>query len=134
MEDKQGDFFGQVVVIIMVCLVVYFRVKRARFWSKHGIRAVARVIKIQDSGRKGYSGGGVFTSNGGVGYESGGIIWDLHLDIEQQELPARRLYIDHRFKDGFGPPQAGDFLDILIHPKKPDKIVILPRNEPETAE
>ncbi len=53
------------------------------------------------------------------------IVWDLYLEIEQKDMPLRRLWIYYQFNYGAPLPQAGDKVAIYIHPEKPDKIVIV---------
>lgn len=89
--------------------------------------ASALVNKIIDSGMKTCTGFGNITTYNKYGPQS--IVWDLFLEIEELGKPNRRLNIYHRFGDGFDPPQVGDRLSILIHPKNPDKIKILSRAE-----
>lgn len=134
MEKQQVDNLVLAGIITLVGSVVFFRIRRAKFWSEKGIPAVAHVTKIIDSGMKGHSSVSFSIPVAGAGFSSSGVIWDLYLEIEQPGLPVRRLNTYHRFKDGFDPPQAGDTLPILVHPKNPDKIVFLPRNMAENRE
>ena len=128
MEEQQVEQLIGGSIIILVGLIVFFRVKRAQFWSEKGITATARVTNIIDTGATGHTNISFSLPIAGAWFSSSGIIWDLYLEIEQPGLPFRRLNIYHRFKDGYEPPQVGDILNILAHPKNPDKIIILPRD------
>jgi len=107
-EMGLGDLFRVLFIAAVIGLIIYLRIKKQKFWKEKGVAATAHVVKIQKSGRM-------------VGNE---IVWDVHLDVDQPGKPLRRLYVDHRFEWGFAPPEAGDVLAILIHPNKPDKILI----------
>ncbi len=127
MDKQNEDLLIKIGIIAIVGLFFYFRIKRARFWSEKGIYSTAKVTRIEDSGMKGYSSISFSIPVAGAGFSSSGIIWDLTLEITPSNAPVRRLYINHRFKDGLEPPVPGDIIPILIHPKNPDKIVFLPR-------
>ncbi len=128
MEELYADGLLSGLIIIIIGLIILYRVKRAKFWTEKGIKAVAHVTNISDSGMKGNAHISFAAPTGKVWASSDGIIWDLYLTIEQPGFPVRRENIYHRFVDGFEPPQIGDILNILVHPKSPDKFVILPRD------
>lgn len=119
------------IVGLLILGIFYFvaiaPILRRRYILKNGIEAVGLVDKILNSGMKRDKGFGI-----GFGGASASvmvrdmIVWDIYMEIDQPGKPRRRINMYHCFGYGVQPPAPGDTVAVLIHPTKPDKIILQP--------
>ncbi len=98
---------------------------RRRYILKNGIEAVGVIDKVLNSGMKRDKGFGIGFGSAGASVMVGNmIVWDIYMQVDQPGKPRRSINIYHCFGYGAPPPEPGDTVALLIHPTKPDKIII----------